>query len=407
MQNVSRKTKDYKRSIFFGALMGVSVALVFAAGFFFRDLIGFPTVLAGAASDDTNGYPLLDQVQTIIDQHFLREQPPATEREYAAIKGMLSSLNDRYTFFIDPPVAQSESQVLAGTYGGIGVLLQRNEAGQLILLPFPDSPAAKAGIENGDILTAINGTALDPATPQDQVDQMLRGEVKDNNGVEITVIKQSDGEDFTVFVPFDVINVPSVIWRVLSEDEQIGYVQIMRFTSRTPEELKTALDELDTLEVSALVVDLRNNSGGLLQESVAVADEFIDNGVMAYEQDTEGERTFDGTAGGDGADLPLAVLVNQGTASGAELVAGALQDYDRGPLIGQATYGKGTVQQIFPLADGSSVHVTAAEWFTPNHQQLSEHGLTPDIAMIPDATGRDVELGEAVRQLQQMRQPQD
>jgi carboxyl-terminal processing protease len=103
--------------------------------------------------------------------------------------------------------------------------------------------------------------------------------------------------------------------------------------------------------------------------------------------------------------LPLAVLVNQGTASGAELVAGALQDYQRGPLIGQTTYGKGSIQQIYPLSDGSSLHVTSAEWFTPNHQQLSDHGLTPDIDMIPDVNGRDVELGEAVRQLQATLQP--
>ena len=149
-------------------------------------------------------------------------------------------------------------------------------------------------------------------------------------------------------------------------------------------------------------MDLRNNSGGLLQESINVADEFISEGVLVSERDADGERSFYATEGGLATDWPLAILVNQGTASGAELVAGALQDYERGLVYGQKTYGKGTIQQIFPLSDGSSLHITSAEWFTPDGRALSDNGLEPDIAMIPDATGRDVELGEAVRQLQQL-----
>ena len=248
----------------------------------------------------------------------------------------------------------------------------------------------------------ISIAAVDLTLPQDQIDQMLRGEVKDNSGVTLTVRKVDSGEDYTVFVPFAVINVPSVVWRVLQEDERMGYVQILRFTSRTPEEVAAALDDLRTNDIAALVVDLRNNSGGLLQESVAVADEFIDTGILAFERDRQGERSFEGTAGGHGLDWPMIVLINSGTASGAELVAGALQDTGRGTLIGQLSFGKGTIQQIFPLSDGSSLHVTSAEWLTPDRQRLREGGLQPDIAMIPDANGRDVELGEAVRQLQEL-----
>lgn len=401
MQNVFRNLNEYKRSIFLGVFMGVVLAAVFAGGFFFRDAVGGTFRPALAQNDAVGQYALLDEVQSLLDAHYLRTQPSAQEREYAAIRGMLGSLGDRYTFFIDPPVAQSESDVLAGTYGGIGVLLQRNEAGELVLFPFPDAPAAEAGIEDGDVLLQVNGADLDPTTPQDQVDQMLRGEVKEGSGVEITVRHVRSGEMLTAFIPFDVINVPSVIWRVMAEDARLGYVQVLRFTSRTPEELRTALTELRADEIDALLVDLRNNSGGLLQESINVADEFIGEGVLVSERDADGERSFYATEGGLGVGLPLAVLVNQGTASGAELVAGALQDYDLGVVIGQKTYGKGTIQQIFPLSDGSSLHITSAEWFTPDGRALSDNGLEPDIAMIPDATGRDVEMGEAVRQLQQ------
>jgi len=195
--------------------------------------------------------------------------------------------------------------------------------------------------------------------------------------------------------------VPSVSWRVLSDDPRIGYVQIKRFTGRTPEELTTAFTELRAASISALVVDLRNNTGGLLQESIQVADEFIDGGVLVYEQNVNGERPHDAEPGGLGVDLPMIVLVNSLTASGAELVAGAIQDTDRAILIGQRTYGKGTVQQIFPLSDQSSLHVTSSEWFTPAHQPLQGRGLTPDVEMIPDSNGRDVELGEGVRRLQE------
>lgn len=407
MRNILQILIEYRRSILIGIVLGILVALVFAGGFITRDLIGPAFRPVYAQSEDPNGYPLLDEVQALLDAHYLREQPSAREREYAAIRGMLSTLGDRYTFFIDPPVAQSESDVLAGTYGGIGVLIQRNEAGVIVLYPFPDGPAAEAGIEDDDILLEINGEPVDLSLSQDQIDQMLRGEVKEGNGVDLVIQKADTGETIEVFVPFAVINVPSVVWRTVSEDERLGYLQILRFTSRTPEEVVQALGELKAANIQALIVDLRDNSGGLLQESIRVADEFIDSGVLVIEADSDGETRFEAQPGGAASDLPLAILVNQGTASGAELVAGALQDYERGPVIGQRTYGKGTIQQIFSLSDGSSLHVTSAEWFTPSGRALSDGGLEPDVPMIPDENGRDVEMGEAIRRLQQILDEQE
>jgi carboxyl-terminal processing protease len=400
MRNLSGRSKEIRRSILLGLACGIGIAIIFAAGFFFRELVGLPSRAVALASDDES-YPLLDEVQALLDRHFVRQQPDYSVRQYAAVRGMLSALQDPYTFFIDPPVAASESDVLAGTYGGIGVQIQRSEDGQLVLFPFVDSPALAAGIEAGDVLRAINGQPVDVTLPQDTIDQMLRGEVREGSGVEITVDKGTTGASFTAFVPFAVINVPSIVWRVLQEDPQIGYVQIMRFTSRTPDELKSAIEALRESDIHALVVDLRDNTGGLLQESIMVADEFIDSGVIVYERDSSGEEAHAATSDGAAVDLPLIVLVNDRTASGAELVAGAIQDLDRGILIGGTTYGKGTVQQIFPLTDGSSLHVTSSEWFTPNHQPLDQVGLLPDIPMEPDPNGLDVDLGEAVRQLEE------
>lgn len=400
--------QQYIRSVLWGVLSGLLLAIVFSAGFFLRDFIEVPSVLAstplrsGVNADENadNDFQLLFEVQNLLDQHYLRSQPDNTTRQYAAIRGLLSSLDDRNTFFIEPPVARSESDVLAGTYGGIGVSLQRNAAGEFVLYPFEDGPAAEAGIEDGDILIAVNDDPLDGSEQQDAVDQLLRGEVTDDgNGVELTI--RRNGAENTVFIAFDVINVPSVMWRVLADDERLGYIQILRFTSRTPEEIEQAVVELETTDITALILDLRNNSGGLLRESVDVASLFLDGGVVLYEETARGERSFDAETGGVSLELPLVILVNRGTASAAELVAGALQDRGRGILIGQTTFGKGTIQQIFPLSDSSSIHVTSAEWFTPNRNALDGVGLEPDIAMIPDEDGRDVEIGEAIRYLRE------
>ncbi len=390
------------RRVIVGFAIGAGLALAFAGGFVVRDLFGTVLPARAVGAVEESHYPLLLEVQALLDQHYLRDQPDVTQRQYAAIRGMLGILGDPYTFFIDPPVAASESDVLAGTYGGIGVEIQRNEQGEIVLYPFADSPAEKAGLETGDVLIAVNGVAIELTTGQDSIDQALRGEVGDGNGVRLVYRKSATGEEVEQFILFDVINVPSVIWRVLSEDNRIGYLHVLRFTSRTPDEVREGLTFLSDEGVEALVLDLRDNAGGLLAESIAVADEFIDAGVLAVEQNRSGEEAFSGQAGGLGAEYPLVVLVNGGTASGAELLAGALRDRERGLLIGQRTYGKGTIQQIYRLADGSSLHVTAAEWFTPAEVPLDGEGLAPNIAMIPDENGRDVELGEAVRQLTAM-----
>ena len=399
MKNTSGNLAEYRRSIILGTLIGVGLALVFCAGFFFRELLDLPPASAYTVDPEDGGYPLLDEVQSYLDAQYLREQPEYATRQYSAIRGMLASLEDRNTFFIEPPVARSEADVLAGTYGGIGVNLQRNERGEFVLCPFTDSPALQAGVINDDILIAVNDMEIDLSTQQDIVDQMLRGEVTDGNGVNLTVLRGD--ETLEIFVEFNVINIPSVLSRVLLEDNRVGFIQILRFTNRTPTELTDAIAELRNSDIEALILDLRNNGGGLLQESIEVAGEFLEGGIVLYEVRIAEERTFDASDGGSMLDLPIVVLVNGGTASASELVAGALQDRNRAILVGQTTYGKGTIQQIFTLSDGSSIHVTSAEWLTPEQNVIDGVGLTPDITMIPDENGRDIEIGEAIRYLQQ------
>lgn len=377
-----------------GILTGIVLGVVFLVGFFMRD-----RVPATAQEETAAAFPLLNEVQNLLEANYLRDIPSDQEMEYAAIRGYLGELNDPYTFFIDPPVAQSESDVLAGQYGGIGVQVKINEQGLFLLYPFRDGPALAAGIEDGDILLAVDDVPIQAGERLDVIDRMLRGEVGAERGVTVTVQKPEDDQTRDYFIEFAVVTVPSVVWRPLAEEPSFGYIQIIRFTSRTPDELREALTDLGSQGVIALVLDLRNNAGGLLQESVEVASEFLDSGTVFYERTSAGETETIASQGGSGLEKPLVVLVNSGTASAAELVAGAIRDRERGILIGQQTYGKGSVQLIFRLSDGSSIHITSAEWLTPAKTPLDGSGLAPDISMIPADDGRDVELGEAVRYL--------
>lgn len=389
-------SSSYLRSVLLGLILGILLTISYVVGFASHDLI-IPLEV-DTNQNSTSKYEILDEVQNLVSNVYVRDLPSETELEYSAIRGMLSSLNDPATFFIDPPVAQSESHALAGTYGGIGVMVNRIESGEFALFPFEDGPSYAIGIRDNDVLISINDVPVAASLTIDEVDQLLRGEVIENNGVTVEV-RNLSGQISEFFIEFAVINIPSVISRIAVDEANIGYLQILKFTSRTPEELEAQLSDLEEADISALIIDLRNNSGGLLVESIEVADYFLDNGTIVIEKSRNEEEIFTATEGSHFSNIPIVILVNNRTASASELVAGALRDNGRGVLIGQKTFGKGTVQQIFPLKDGSSIHVTSAEWLTPNEESIASNGLQPDISLIPDENGRDIEYGEAIRYL--------
>jgi carboxyl-terminal processing protease len=202
----------------------------------------------------------------------------------------------------------------------------------------------------------------------------------------------------------DDILIPSVSYRILAEAPAVGYIQLSRFSGESGREIEEAIAELQEQGAQQLILDLRHNGGGLLNAAVEVADHFLEGGVVLY-QDSRGEdeRTFEASADAVAPAMPLVVLVDGGTASSSEILAGALQDRERGLLIGSQTFGKGSVQLVYDLSDGSSVHVTASRWYTPNRHQIDQQGLTPDIAV--EATqeaidaGRDEVLEQAVEYL--------
>ncbi|RMF34891.1 MAG: S41 family peptidase, partial [Chloroflexi bacterium] len=311
-----------------------------------------------------------------VEQDFYGPLPSPRERTYGAIRGVLATLGDPYTVFLEPQPAQREKERLQGFFGGIGAYIRRNEAGEIYLDPFRDGPAAQAGLRKGDVLISVDGTPITPEMGEDRVAELIRGPV----GTSVVLEVRRDGKVLRFTVVRQEIQVPSAEWRVLEEAPQVGYMRISNFTDRTPQEVAEGLQELKAQGVQALVLDLRGNGGGLLQSAVAVADEFLDEGVVLYEQRRgRTEEVYRSHSGGAATDLPLAVLVNGQTASASEIVAGAVQDRGRGVLVGEKTYGKGSVQLIYPLSDGSSLHVTAAIWLTPNRHRLQGNGLVPDV----------------------------
>jgi carboxyl-terminal processing protease len=355
---------------------------------------GFSREAKGQATDNrppsvvvhrpSSSFDLFWEAYRILRDEFYGELPPARQLAYGALRGALSTLGDPYSVFVEPQPHEMEKADLRGSFGGIGANLSRDAQGRVVLHPLPDSPAAQAGVQDGDILLAVDGLPLTPTLSLEAITLWLRGPV--GEPITLTLLR-GDGPPVSITVIRAEIELPSVTWHQLQTAPQVGYIGISRFSERTDQELRRALLDLRSQGVQRLILDLRDNSGGLLQAAVDVAGEFLPNEVILIEERrnhlTEVRRSG---SGGLATDLPLVVLVNRGTASAAEIVAGALQDHSRARLIGETTFGKGSVQLIFELSDGSSLHITAARWLTPGGHQLDGVGLTPDIVQVGTAS---------------------
>jgi carboxyl-terminal processing protease len=325
-----------------------------------------------------------------VEDQFYGPLPSAESRTHGAIRASLALL-DPYTVFVESQPRELERDQLRGVYGGIGVSVWRDAQGRITLDPFPGSSAERAGLCEGGVLLAIDGEPLTDRTGVSDVEAVLHGEV----GTRVTLTVSCSGTSvLDLEIRREEIEKPSVTWRM--EQAEIGYIGVDRFTERTDAEMAAAVQVLKQVQARALVLDLRGNAGGLVDSAVAVAGRFLQpRDVVLYQRSRAGERAFRAQSG-DRVPLPLVVLVDGETASAAEIVAGALQDHDRALLIGEPTFGKGSVQEIFDLADGSSVHITTAIWLTPDRQQIDHQGLMPDVAVQGSDAPGDEQLNRAV-----------
>jgi carboxyl-terminal processing protease len=295
---------------------------------------------------------------------------------YNSIRGMLSSLDPHSAFL--PPDAYKEMQVdTRGEFGGLGIQISIKDKLLTVIAPIEDTPAWRVGIEAGDKIIKINGELTKDMTLQEAVSKM-RGP----KGTEITISIAREGlqglKDYTIVR--DIIKIKSVRSRMIEED--IGYVKLNQFQERSAKDLEKALKKLEEEGVSSAILDLRNNPGGLLRSAIDVSGLFMPKGkLIVYIKGREGERTEYRTQGGYNFGFPMVVLVNHGSASASEIVAGALKDWDRAVVLGVQTFGKGSVQSVMPLSDGSGLRLTTAKYYTPKGTSIQNTGITPDITV--------------------------
>ena len=375
-------------SLFF--LGGLMLAGVFWAGFAVGEHRSREANTAPAE------YATFWRVRDILQQTFVGERPAAQAQMFGAAHGLVSSYSDPHTVFVEPVARTIERDTLRGHFGGIGAYLVRNEAGDLVLTVMRDRPAARAGAKDGDVLLAVNGQTIAADMPVQDIIALIRGEV--GSQVVLTLRRPGQDDPLSITVVRERIETPSVEWRVLDAEHGIGYIRISSFSERTGEELRAAITELATQGISQLALDIRGNTGGLVDAAVETTSQFLAAGTVLVEIRRDGQERFYPVerTKSPAQQWPLVVLVDAGTASAAEIVAGALRDQGRGILIGEKTYGKGSVQEIHEFDDGSSLHVTVARWLTPNRNQLDKVGLTPDITIgiteADRAAGRDPQL---------------
>jgi carboxyl-terminal processing protease len=304
-----------------------------------------------------------------------------------AISGMLAATGDKHTSYMNPEqFAQANAEMGGEEYTGIGAWV--NTTGEYIevVSPMKNSPAEKAGLKAKDIVIAINGEDM-TGVPGDLALQKILGPA--GEAVTLTVRRGEEILDFTIVR--EKITVPAVEYEMLEGD--IAYIALYTFNELATDQVRAALKELLAQNPKGLIFDLRNNGGGLLVTAIEITSQFVSKGIVMYEEYGDGSRdSYNAQPGGLATEIPLVILINEGTASASEITAGAIQDYGRGTLIGTTSYGKGSVQNWIPLrTEAGGVRITIARWLTPNGNQINEVGLTPDIEV--PYTQEDVDAG--------------
>ncbi len=329
-------------------------------------------------------FPLLVEAHDLLAKHALFDLPEEPSLEYGMIRGMLTAYGDPYTRFVEPAQTELNTDELAGSYGGIGASLDHDSEGWIILHPFPDGPADQIGIRDGDRLMQVDALELTLETPVDEIVAALRG--PEGATVSVTVARPPTDEAHTFEIERESIPLPSVTWHPSPAESRLGIIQVNLIAASTADEIENAVDDLRDQGVLFFALDLRGNRGGLVDAGVDVARLFLEEGdILREKYRHEPVKNYEAKENGPLVNLPLVVLVDSGTASAAEIIAGSLQARGQAAIIGAQTFGKVTIQLAFNLKDESSIYVTAAEWWIPGLEpSIGEGGLIPDILIEPD-----------------------
>ncbi len=357
--------------------------------------------VAPSNSKEPAGFGVFWEAWTTVESQFYGTIPGEQERVYGAARGMVATYGDPNTAFIEPKLASIFREDISGSFEGIGAAVRMDEMGRVVIAePFVGQPAAKAGLLRGDVLLSVDKKSLDGMSLYEAI-SLIRGPA--GSTVVLSVARQGIDKPFDVSVVRARIENKVVDSKRLTGD--IGYVSLSEFSRGASSKIADAIQSLEAEgKLKGLILDLRDNPGGLLDEAGMVASQFIDKGTVTVEREKGGkEQVMEAQPGGVALKVPLVVLVNRGSASASEIVSGAIKENGRGKLIGEQTFGKGTVQMPQTLSDGSELRVTIAEWLTPNKEQINGQGIVPDIVVertqADFVDGRDPQLDRAVEYL--------
>jgi carboxyl-terminal processing protease len=360
-------------------------------------------------------FSLLTDVKNLLEQKYLfPEKLDSQQMLYGAISGLVNSLDDPYTVFLSPDDNQRAKEDLEGSFFGVGIQLGYKNDQIAVIAPLAGMPAELAGVKAGDQILKIDGQSTDDISLPEAVN-LIRGQPRTR--VTLTLLSQGDDQSHDITIVRDQITVPSVELSFLSYPEYqipnsslVAHLKVSRFGESTQKEWHQAVSQIlsQAPATSGVILDLRNNPGGLMDQSVPLVSEFISSGVVLYQQDQQDNKSpYNITGNGRLLDLPLIVLVNQGTASASEIVAGALQEAGRATIVGESTFGKGTIQDAQELSGGAGIHLTTGRWLLPSGKHLNGQGLTPDIIVQPQSEDLpmsteempDLQLHRAVEEL--------
>ena len=385
------KHKEYAA----GVLTGVLVVALAAGGVKFVQQRQYNGVLS-----DSSHVQKIEYLEKMIDQEYLGEVDNAEMAE-GIYAGLVYGLGDVYSRYYTADEYAQETASTDGAYAGIGVSIQKNKNGGVQIAEcYEGGPGAEAGLQTGDVITAINDTDVTDMELSDVV-SLIR-ENKDNTIV-LTVFRENEEKSREISVDVTDVELPSVFGEML--DKKTGYIQITQFTGVTPQQYKDMFAELKDKGMERLVIDLRDNPGGLLTSVCDILREILPEGLIVYTEDKYGNREEETCDGKHQLDMPLAVLVNENSASASEIFAGAVQDHEVGTIVGTTTYGKGVVQELRQLSDGSAVKLTVSNYYTPNGNSINKVGIKPDVEvkLASELLNKDEITHEEDNQLQKAR----
>jgi carboxyl-terminal processing protease len=346
-------------------LIIISLVIAFGAGC----IIGNDSM-----SSEDLGMGVVEQVWGIIwDDYVDRDKLDASTLSQGAIEGLVEALDDPYSAYLTPESFELSMGGIEGKFEGIGAYVGMRDDRITIIAPITGSPAEEAGIRAGDIVLEVEGEPVDDMTLNEVV-LLIRG--PKGSTVEILVQHMDETEPVTLSIVRDEIKLSSVYYELMDD---IAYIHISNFSERTNEELTPVIEEIEEDSAKGLVLYLRSNPGGLLDSVVDVTSRFVDDGYVLFSEDNKGNRkSYAVTDSGEKIDLPMVILTDNFTASASEVLSGALQDFERAVVIGTVTYGKGSVNTLHTLKDGSGVYITTHRWLTPNGRLIEGKGITPD-----------------------------